>query len=480
MLKGQCMKRAFEQNAQAWAQEQFGTCELGDVRRTTRLVQYAERQAARPGASTNAVCRGDDAIAEATYRWLRNKAIEPKAVAEGPFRATAQACNGREVLLAIQDTTTLVYSHNVADELGSVGEVSGHRVGGVLVHSVLMVDPAHREPVGLIDQGTWSRAREGTNRKPKRQRSNDPKESIKWEHATERMCERLGATAANVITVCDREADTYEYLAYMLDHRLRLVIRACQDRRLNTETARLFDVMAKEPVIGRRTIDISQRGAQRGRGGQSKRESRPARTVTMLMRARSVGLVRPTTRQDGPELLQLNVVYLQEHAPKGEQPIEWLLLTTEPIADQKQVERVIEYYECRWIIEEFHKAWKSGVRIENRRLQSFENLERLIAMTAPIAVRILQLRAIATAKPSALCEAVLSSIHWQCLFAKLNPGKSLPKKSPPLSWALAAIAKLGGWRDTKQTGRIGWDALWRGWTQLDSIVEGFNFARKFA
>jgi hypothetical protein len=93
-------------DVERWAEEQFGSCELGDARRTQRLLDYAARQAAQPEASTHAVCGGDDAVAEGTYRWMRNGSIDPKAVDEGPFRATAAACSDREVVLAIQDTTT--------------------------------------------------------------------------------------------------------------------------------------------------------------------------------------------------------------------------------------------------------------------------------------------------------------------------------------------------------------------------------------
>jgi hypothetical protein len=127
-----------------WAELQFGNCKLGDIRRTQRLVDYAARQAVRPEASTHAVCSGNDAVAEGTYRWVRNSAIDRRDVDEGPFQATTQICKSRQLLLAIQDTTTLTHTYCVADELGSVGAVEGHHVAGVLVHSTLMVDAQNR------------------------------------------------------------------------------------------------------------------------------------------------------------------------------------------------------------------------------------------------------------------------------------------------------------------------------------------------
>ena len=207
-----------------WAMRQFGNCALGDTRRTKRLVDYAARQAARPAASTNAVCGGDDAVAEGVYRWLRNDRVSPEAIVESSTQATVHACEGRDVVLAIQDTSTFVFSHAVAQELGRVSAVSGHSVRGILVHSTLMVDATTREPLGLVDLEQWTRHDDDAKESHKKRAGHD-KESIKWQHATERMRTRYG-DQPNVITVCDREADVYDYLTYLVDTKERFVIRA--------------------------------------------------------------------------------------------------------------------------------------------------------------------------------------------------------------------------------------------------------------
>jgi hypothetical protein len=480
------IRTGFVADVHDWAEQQFGGCDLGDVRRTERLVDYAARQAAEPDASTNAVCAGDDALAEGTYRWVRNSAIDPKAVDEGPFVATVKACSDRELVLAIQDTTTLTFSHALAAKLGSVGGVEGRHVGGVLVHSTLMVDARSREPLGLIDQERWTRPIAAVCGKSKRRKADqehkkrpyENKESVKWEQATQRVSDRLEDTT-NVLTVCDREADIYEYITYLVAHGQRFVLRAGQDRCLLTQNGRLFELMRKWPVLGTRLVYISQRGAQRGTQKQNKRESRSARTASMSIRKATVKLARPANRRDGPESVEIGVVYLRErNAPKGVEPAEWLLLTGEPVAKRVQVDRVIGYYECRWLIEEFHKAWKTGCRLEQRRFQSLGNLERFLAVTAPIAVRILQLRTLAQLSPDKSCSAILSRAHWQCLAVKAEPGRAVPKRPPTVGWATIEIAKLGGWRDTKQTGRIGWQALWRGWSKLEALVEGWSLAQR--
>jgi hypothetical protein len=292
------------------------------------------------------------------------------------------------------------------------------------------------------------------------------------------MSSRLGDTG-NVVTICDREADIFDYITYLLERNQRFVIRAAQDRCLLTRKGGLFEVMAKQPVVGTRTVQISQRGVQRAGPKQKERAGRSARTASMSVRVATVELARPTSRYDGPESAPVAVVYLRErNAPKSEEPSEWLLFTTEPVANQSQIEKVIEYYECRWLIEEFHMAWKTGCRIEQRRFQSLGNLERLMAVTAPIAVRILQIRALARSNPTTPCSVVLSPADWQCLFSKVNSNQPLPKRPPTNAWAFTAIAKLGGWRDTKRTGRVGWQALWRGWAKLQDLVEGWKLAKR--
>lgn len=113
-----------------------------------------------------------------------------------------------------------------------------------------------------------------------------------------------------------------------------------------------------------------------------------------------------------------------------------MLLTSELVVTLEQALMVIGYYETRWMIDVFHKAWKSGCRMEERPFQAGED---------------------------GSCETVLSPDEWHCLHVIAKPGARLPNGPPSARWALHAIARLGGWYDTKKTGRIGWQTLWRGW-----------------
>jgi hypothetical protein len=166
----------------------------------------------------------------------------------------------------------------------------------------------------------------------------------------------------------------------------------------------------------------------------------------------------------------------QANAPAGEAPLEWMLLTSEPVSTKRDARCVVESYESRWLIEEFHKAWKSGCRIEQRRLQSPANLERMLVLTAHIAVRLLQLRSLTKEDPERPCDAFLAEDEWKCLHATTHPNQPVPQLPPTCEWALRSIAMLGGWRDTKGTGKIGWMALWKGWQRFQERLAGWSAA----
>ena len=157
--------------------------------------------------------------------------------------------------------------------------------------------------------------------------------------------------------------------------------------------------------------------------------------------------------------------------------MEWMIVTSEPVSTKQAAIEVIRYYELRWLIEEFHKSWKSGCRIQERPVQAAENLERLAVITAQVAVRLLQLRSLATTSPDLPCDSILNRDEWQCLWATVEPSKRVPRSPPTISWVLYAVAKLAGWRDTKRTGRVGWATLWKGWAKLEDRVAGWMLAR---
>lgn len=463
----------FPAKGREWAETTFRRCNLGDNRRLQRLVDYAGRQADNPGGSVAEVCRGDDAAQEGAYRFLRNSAVRPEEIENGVYAHTVDLMRNDVVYLAIQDSTAVTCKHSVGIGLKEQGSPTGF-----LVHTTLLVDANERMPVGLIDQEWW--IREEKSRRPgkrtRAERSYQSKESFKWESARERIRYRIGPKK-DVITVCDREADIYDFLKYQLDRKQRFVVRASHDRYIEEQAGRLWSQLSQRPILGEREVTIEQRGGQRAKPKQRARSARQRRVATLEIRTAPVTLRAP--KQIDSEPLEVHAVYVSEpHPPEDRDPISWMLLTTESISTLEEAEKVVEFYACRWLIEEYFKVWKTGCRIESRALQSFENLERMLAITSSIAVRILQLRSLGgDDSEENSCERVLSRDEWQCLHAVRFPGKPIPKKAPSMRWAYHSIGRLAGWTDTKRTGNVGWQTLWKGWDRFQQHYTGWRSAR---
>ncbi|MEZ9203198.1 IS4 family transposase, partial [Vibrio splendidus] len=196
-----------------WAQKQFGQAHLNDPRRTQRLVALAASLAEQPGVPVSKLIISP-AEMEGAYRFIRNEQIKAEDIAEAGFYVTAQEALEQQTLLALEDTTSLSYSHrSIRDELGHSNQGNRHRA--MFVHSTLLFAPDTQSVIGLIEQQRWTRDIE--KRGQRHQHATRPykeKESYKWEQASRHVAERLGDKISDVISVCDREADLFEYLTY--------------------------------------------------------------------------------------------------------------------------------------------------------------------------------------------------------------------------------------------------------------------------
>lgn len=167
---------------------------------------------------------------------------------------------------------------------------------------------------------------------------------------------------------------------------------------------------------------------------------------------------------------------MEQGSPDG---LSWHLLTSEPVTNAEQAQQIVMHYEKRWLIEDFHKAWKSsGTRVEALRLQTRANLEKAVVILSFVAVRIQQLRftGLQDDRGSQVsCESLFTPLEWKILWRKVEK-KAPPVKAPSMRWFYLSLGKLGGWKDTKRTGRVGWEVLWEGWFVLQSILEGYVLA----
>jgi len=130
-----------------WAVETFGTTELGDLRRTDRLVKMATAIAENPSASLPESMR-NWADTLAAYRFLDNETITHEQIMQPHWMSTHQeAMQHPRVLLAADTTDVNLSSHETAEGLGPIGR--GNKAQGFFVHTVLAMDADSRASAWL-------------------------------------------------------------------------------------------------------------------------------------------------------------------------------------------------------------------------------------------------------------------------------------------------------------------------------------------
>jgi hypothetical protein len=207
---------------------------------------------------------------------------------------------------------------------------------------------------------------------------------------------------------------------------------------------------------------------------KSAHPSRAARMAKLMIGATRVTLKRPTNQ--GPDVvasLSVNVVRVWEpQPPVGETAIEWVLWTTEPIDTPDALAWIVDAYRARWTIEEYFKALKTGCAYETRQLEDYEGLVNALAVFAPIACHLLEIRSEARRTPDAPASTVMTATQIDVLRAL---GRVRLPATPSVRNALLAIAALGG--HIQYRGEPGWLTLARGYAELRALTRGWEAAR---
>jgi len=443
---------------EGWAANEFREVDLGDKRRTKRLIRLAEQRSENPNGSIAASC-GEKSATKAAYRLLDNEAVGAEAIQEGHYRASVERAGRERIVLAVQDTTELDYSRHHATQ--GLGYLNGLNFRGMYVHSTLLVTP-QRVPLGLIDQQVWVRGVEEYRVEHDRRKElpTEAKESQKWLvslEATARMQRQLGQT--HLINIGDSEADVFDLFRKARSQQQDILVRAAYDRLVDHDERHLWSYLQHQPLAGEVTLQVPRYA------GQS------ARMAKLEVRLALVIIKPPIPRQkDHLSSIQLWAVLAQElDPPQGTEAIHWLLLTTIAVETFAQACTCMEWYTCRWVIETYHKVLKSGCRVEERQFGDFENLQRYLALDAVIAWRVLYLTMLGRDQPDLPCTVILETHEWQALFCFIHHTNQPPQKIPSLGTATLWVAHLGGFLGRKSDGSPGPMVIWRGLQRLSDI-----------
>ena len=170
------------------------------------------------------------------------------------------------------------------------------------------------------------------------------------------------------------------------------------------------------------------------------------------------------------------VLVLEKNAPKGTAPIQWILLTSLPVTTMEEAYQIIDDYEHRWLIEEYHKVLKTGCSVESHALRTADRLEPLLGLIAVVGTRLLQLKLVGRSQPEAKAATHVPSTWLQGL--KLARPK-LKLTDMTVYTFFRELAKLGGFLGRTHDGEPGWQTIWHGYQKLQSLLEGLRLAGHF-
>ena len=468
--------QASRMTAANFGEEHFGRAQLGDVRRERRLVSLANQMAKHPGGTLPDKVR-NPAHLKALYRLMDNDAVTHQRVLQSHVGRTLDRMRAHEgVVLNIHDTTELDYSGLISlrEVLGQIGNGGGR---GYKCHNSLAVTAESREVLGLTHQILFCRPRVPKGEKKSVRHKRTTRESRLWKQGSEAL------PAAPVgrlwVDVADRGADTTEFLDFEETQGKKYLVRSQHNRWVlgghdgdtevsqchddGTARVKLHDWLRTLPEEGRRTVNVP------ARGGQS---ARKAEVGVAWGSVRVLPPRQPRGDERGAPLAVWAVRVWELDPPANvKEPLEWILLTNVPVQAFEDACERLDWYACRWIVEEYHKAMKTGCGIETMEFTKQERLQPAIALVSVLAIFLLTLRdssrrsdanqRLARELIPAEYVAVLSAWRFQ-----------MPDRDLTVHEFYFALARLGGHQNRKHDHPPGWLVLWRGWTQLHAMVEG--------
>jgi hypothetical protein len=447
-------------DAQGWACTQFGTADLRNKRRTERLVFLATQVANHPSGSLPEQTESWNDL-RAAYNLFDRPEVTFEAIATPHWELTKKTNEQR--LLILEDTTEIDFGPS--RQIAGVSPVGSGSSRGFHLHSGLMVSAESDRSYGLAGQLIYHRqpVPEGETRTQRLQR--DDRESQIWC----KLVDQIGSSPPGVswVHVVDRGADDFEFFFHCQQTATECVARAKNVNRViitpKGEEQSLKSYLQTLPEAGGYTLELRTRPKQ------------PARTANVVVAFGALTmptprLMSPFLKQVKPSAIPMWVVWVREvDPPPGVEPIEWLLYTSLPVESFDAAMVIVGYYEKRWLIEEWHKVLKTGLRVERRQLKTSKRLEAMTALMSVVAVRLFQLKGEARTAPERPAEEVIPPKYVAGLKAvrKLAASTALT-----VGRFFRELAMLGGFIGRRRDGDPGWMTIWRGWDRLQDMIRG--------
>lgn len=445
--------------ADAWVIDEMKTADLKDKRLNDRLREVLSQLAARPTASIPAACGGRAEMA-AAYRLFDNEKATCENILAPHADATRERMAAQPVVVLVQDTTEIDVTRP-KQQVEGAGPLDGNSRRGALLHPLHAFTP-DGTPLGTLWAKAWVRGEEtvcaSLSRSERAAIPIEEKESHRWIETLEQaQAEAKRCPSTQLICVADSEADIYELVVQAMKQPRTCdwIVRACQDRALVEENSekpcekRLRDSLLSQPVLCTKKVRVRGREPKVNCETRGRRQPRESREAEVEVRAGKVTL-RPPWRPDRKlPAVTVNAVLVREvNPPPGEEPVEWLLLTSLPVDTIEQVAQVVQYYCARWMIEVFFRVLKSGCHVQERRFEHIDRLLTCLAVYLISAWRTLYVCRLGRSCPDIDCEAVFEPAEWKSVW-KVVHREDPPSDPPSLGVMVRLIAQLGGYVNRK-------------------------------
>lgn len=454
-----------------FGQRHFGGLDLGDVRRSRRLPELVDTMCKHPGGTLPDKL-SDPCDLRAFYRLMHAEGVTHQAVLAGHFRVTreaiAEAAGAGATVLILHDATELDFTSRTSlfDQLGQIGQGTRR---GYICHNSLAVRADTKATLGLTSQILHHRPHVPKDETPKQRRERASRESRLWVQGAEHSGPL--PSSGQVVDVSDSLSDTFEYMASEIEAGRLFVLRSKENRKL------------AEAINGQHYLHDAvrtRRAVFEWDQPIPSKPGRPARNAHLKMSFTAVLLDLPSRRagEYANEPLWLWAVRVWEpHPPAGEDALEWILLTNVPATTADEARERVAWYECRFVIEEYHKGMKTGCSIEQLQLTHIDRLEPVIGLLSVLTTTLLNLRDAARAPDADTRPAsdVVSQPYVEVLVRRYPQRLRGPVSVKAF---YLHVARLGGHQNRKCDGFPGWLTLWRGWMKLESITLGYRLAQR--
>jgi len=419
-----------------------------------------------------------DSEAKAMYRFLQNDNVSEGQIIKNMSLNCIDAV-GTNSVLCIQDTSDVnLYNHkNRIKKDDSIGRTNAEFGGlGFHIHPSFVIDSQTLMPYGFSDVKVWNRSHD----KPLKDKSHkkkllpiEDKESYKWIESSFRSKKSL-SSAKEVIIVQDREGDIYEQFCVVPDATTHLLIRAKSNRVLD-EKVKLFNYLSSQPLQG--TYQVHLEG--------DKRRHMDKRIADIEVRFTQVTIKgNQYTSKELPKSVTLYAIEAKEVGDTIKNPIHWRLLTTKKVENLETALLCIEWYTCRWVIEEvFRILKKGGFNIEASELSRGRAIRKLCLMMLETIVKLFIMQIAYATEEQTNPSSCFSQKEIECLEHQIVQleGKTEKLKNPYTSDDLKryiwVIARLGGWKGYLSQRKPGITTFWIGLQKFSSLMQGWSLFR---